>query len=82
MNNPDMYIVNQSTGEKKSVGKAFDVIPGLKSHREAQMSRKCPFCKKQLQGIREEFSDGLSFKEFGISGLCQSCQDDFFGKED
>jgi len=36
----------------------------------------CPFCRKPPG----EFRDALSQKEFGISGLCQSCQDDFFGK--
>jgi len=25
------------------------------------------------------FTDALSQREYGISGLCQSCQDDFFG---
>jgi len=27
------------------------------------------------------FRDALSRKEYGISGLCQKCQDDVFGKE-
>jgi hypothetical protein len=29
-----------------------------------------------------EFRDELSRKEYGISGFCQGCQDDFFGVED
>ena len=28
------------------------------------------------------FRDELSRKEYGISGFCQGCQDDFFGVED
>ena len=36
----------------------------------------CPFCGKLIQ--IEEFRDELSKKEFALSGLCQSCQDDFF----
>ena len=29
-----------------------------------------------------DFRDELSRKEFGISGFCQSCQDDIFGPDD
>jgi len=29
-----------------------------------------------------EFRDELSRKEYGISGLCQCCQDAIFGTED
>ena len=29
-----------------------------------------------------EFRDELSRKEHGISGICQSCQDDIFGPDD
>lgn len=31
---------------------------------------------------RETFRDEVSFKEFGISGLCQRGQDDVFGGDD
>ncbi len=31
---------------------------------------------------RESFRDEISWKEFGISGLCQLEQDSFFGMED
>lgn len=37
---------------------------------------KCPFCNGTVE--KEEFRDELSLKEFGISGLCQQCQDSFF----
>ena len=33
-------------------------------------------------GPATEFTDGLSLKEYTISGLCQVCQDNFFHKED
>lgn len=36
----------------------------------------CPFCLKPIG----EFRDALSAKEAAISGLCQHCQDEFFGK--
>jgi len=29
-----------------------------------------------------DFTDELSRKEYGISGFCQGCQDDFFGSPD
>jgi len=37
----------------------------------------CPLCKRKVD--KDEFRDELSRKEFEISGLCQSCQDDIFG---
>lgn len=37
----------------------------------------CPFCGKEIVP-ENEFKDGLSLREYEISGLCQSCQDDFF----
>ena len=40
------------------------------------MNAICPFCNKPVN--ENEFKDELSRKEFEISGLCQSCQDDFF----
>jgi hypothetical protein len=42
-------------------------------------SGKCPFCKKEIKG--KEFRDLLSLKEYGISGLCQDCQDEVFTEE-
>ena len=38
----------------------------------------CPFCKRQI--VADEFRDDLSRKEHSISGLCQNCQDETFGK--
>lgn len=37
----------------------------------------CPLCKRKVD--KGEFRDELSHREFEISGLCQSCQDDIFG---
>jgi hypothetical protein len=37
----------------------------------------CPFCQNPIQ--EGDFRDALSRKEFGISGLCQECQDKTFG---
>lgn len=49
----------------------------LGSH-NALMAGRCPTC----QGEVGEFRDALSRKEFGISGMCQGCQDNVFGTED
>jgi len=39
---------------------------------------KCVSCKEDAT----KFTDALSRKEYGISGLCQSCQDQIFGASD
>ena len=39
---------------------------------------KCPFCNKRV--ALENLRDDSSRKEFQISGLCQKCQDEMFGK--
>ena len=41
---------------------------------------RCPLCGQKID-IRD-FVDDLSLREYGISGMCQSCQDDVFGKDD
>jgi hypothetical protein len=38
----------------------------------------CPFCKKVIIPLKE-FRDEQSVKEYEISGLCQACQDKYFG---
>ena len=40
----------------------------------------CPFCKKAVN-VDKDFRDDISRKEYKISGLCQSCQDDMFGRD-
>ena len=44
---------------------------------ERKAEGRCPFCGKKID-VENEFQDEISEKEFSISGLCQSCQDDFF----
>ena len=39
---------------------------------------KCGF----PHNLRSDFRDALSHKEYGISGLCQGCQDGIFGVSD
>jgi len=38
---------------------------------------RCPTCQGEIK--EEDFRDDLSKKEFGISGMCQECQDSVFG---
>lgn len=51
---------------------------GFGQHVDAVQAGKCPFCGKQIDP--NEFRDALSKKEYTISGLCQNCQDEMFGK--
>ena len=36
----------------------------------------CPFCGVAI--VESDFRDAISLKEYHISGLCQSCQDEVF----
>ena len=40
---------------------------------------KCPTCNEPID--LTAFRNPISQKEFGISGLCQKCQDSVFGKD-
>ena len=42
------------------------------------LKMNCPFCKKDRNDMT--FKDQLSLKEHSISGLCQECQDQMFGR--
>ena len=42
----------------------------------------CVFVELSPGTHSTEFRDELSKKEYSISGLCQSCQDDVFGEEE
>lgn len=45
-------------------------------HSKTIQNQKCTFCGQDAK----EFKDDISEKEYHISGLCQECQDDVFGK--
>lgn len=51
---------------------------GFKDEVDLVTQGKCPFCKKVIDS--NSFRDKLSRKEFAISGLCQECQDEIFGR--
>jgi len=37
---------------------------------------KCVICGRKVKGFRDQLSE----KEYSISGLCERCQDEAFGK--
>lgn len=42
-------------------------------------SGRCPFCHEEIK--MSDFRDGISRREYEISGLCQKCQDKVFGED-
>ena len=40
---------------------------------------QCPTCGRKIK--EGEFRNEISKKEFKISGMCQECQDNVFGKD-
>ena len=51
-----------------------------RSRRLAIAGNQCVKCGFP-HNLRSDFRDALSYKEYGISGFCQSCQDDIFGTD-
>ena len=51
---------------------------GFKKEVERFESGICPFCQRRI--VKNKFRDMESLKEYKISGLCQKCQDEMFGK--
>lgn len=52
----------------------------IKNKESVKTPQICPFCGHEVN--MENFRDTISIKEFHISGLCQRCQDEVFGKDD
>ena len=50
-----------------------------KSKTDAEAEKVCVFCGKPIK--MEDFRNEISRREYGISGICQKCQDDVFGKD-
>lgn len=41
---------------------------------------RCATCGTQMsENVQSDFRDALSLREYGISGMCQNCQDSIFG---
>jgi hypothetical protein len=60
------------------MNKAIMKTAGFGKEVEQIEAGNCPFCKNKID--MNSFRDKLSIKEFGISGLCQQCQDTFGGE--
>ena len=43
-------------------------------------NKQCTTCGIPVN--EKAFADEISVREFGISGMCQSCQDDYFSDQD
>jgi hypothetical protein len=52
-----------------------DMFPGTA---KAIAEHKCPSCKADIDP--QSFRDQMSRREFGISGLCQVCQDSIWNR--
>lgn len=52
---------------------------GFDQHVEDVENGICPFCKKVIK--IEEFDDELFLKEYKISGLCPTCQNEIFNSK-
>ena len=64
--------MSNKTPEIKSVIESL--FPGTM---QAIENKQCPMCREPIGGFRNEISE----REYTISGLCQSCQDEMFGGE-
>ena len=52
------------------------MFPGTKAWLNAGL---CVNCKKKVNNLG--FRNHISEKEYGISGICQPCQDEIFGED-
>ena len=60
----------------------FDVVAEKnfgKSKTDAENEKVCVFCHKPIE--MKNFRNEISIREYRISGICQKCQDDMFGKD-
>lgn len=63
------------TNKTKEIDDFLAAITGI-SRQQAEINNICVWCKQPLT----KFRDKLSEREHQISGLCQKCQDETFGK--
>jgi hypothetical protein len=58
----------------------FEIMTKMGFGKEVDLvkSGKCPKCETMIR--TSEFSNVGSYREYKISGLCQKCQEKFFGE--
>ena len=67
----------EPTLKNSSIEEFLTALTGV-SRPQAVRGGICTSCKA-TKITEDTFRDAISRKEFTISGLCQSCQDDVFG---
>lgn len=55
-----------------------ELLHQMQDYSYRKVNKKCPFCGKDMSNPEGVFRDKLSYREFGISELCQECQDKVF----
>ncbi len=68
---------SMSAGNLQKLKDALAIKLGGRTQDEARKQTVCVSCQEPVVAFR----DALSRKEYGISGLCQVCQDQVFGGE-
>jgi hypothetical protein len=63
------------TKKSEEIESLLTSITGI-SRQDAEAKGICTWCKRPIIGFRDE----LSAREYQISGFCQTCQDETFGK--
>jgi len=75
-----LYILNNITHWRHADAKLVrKVLKEYKEEMKAVDHGDCPLCGEK---VLDEFRDALSKREYEISGMCQSCQDDVFGRNE
>lgn len=69
-----MYALAKPTDKSEPLDVFLDKLLGV-SRAESIKSDTCVFCNKPAT----EFRDEVSRKEFTVSGICQKCQNFYFG---
>ena len=73
-----MYSGEGANGRNPAIEQMLKLIsPQGLSPQEAKEQYKCPLCGKSIDPDKD-FKDGLSVKEWTISGMCQEDQDKVF----
>lgn len=68
-------VIQETLAKIKAASGLFADPAHIASHAgHARTARHCSWCNKEVG----EFTDALSRKEYGISGMCQGCQDGAF----
>jgi hypothetical protein len=65
----------QATRKHPEIERILDLL-SPRPRRKSIEENVCAFCGEEVTGFRDELSE----REYHISGLCQRCQDETFGR--